>query len=138
MLITRETDYALRILRALADGKLLNSAAICEQEALPQHFTYKILKKLNKAGVIRILRGVEGGCQLTADLKMLSLYDLISITEGQRAISSCMEANFQCQWQQKFGSRCQIHQNLQVIQNSLDQQLKTYSIYDMLFKEKSC
>ncbi|WP_408609060.1 RrF2 family transcriptional regulator [Aminipila terrae] len=69
MLITRETDYALRILRALADGQQLTSADICQREILPQNFVYKILKKLNKSGIVYIARGAEGGCKLTADLK---------------------------------------------------------------------
>ena len=63
MLITRETDYALRILRALAPGSCLTVGEIAEKESLPHKFTYKIMKKMEKAGIIRIIRGVNGGCQ---------------------------------------------------------------------------
>ena len=56
MLITRETDYALRILRALAPGSCLTVGEIAEKESLPHKFTYKIMKKLEKAGIIRIIR----------------------------------------------------------------------------------
>ena len=49
MVITRETDYALRILRALLDGKLHTAGQIAQDELLPQAFAYKILKKLEKA-----------------------------------------------------------------------------------------
>ena len=45
MVITRETDYALRILRALLDGKLHTAGQIAQDELLPQAFAYKILKK---------------------------------------------------------------------------------------------
>lgn len=44
MVITRETDYALRILRALLDGKLHTAGQIAQDELLPQAFAYKILK----------------------------------------------------------------------------------------------
>ena len=47
MVITRETDYALRILRALLDGKLHTAGQIAQDELLPQAFAYKILKKLD-------------------------------------------------------------------------------------------
>ena len=50
MLITRETDYALRILRTLSDGKSYTAGELAERESLPQKFAYKILKKLEKAG----------------------------------------------------------------------------------------
>ena len=51
MLITRETDYALRILRTLSDGKSYTAGELAERESLPQKFAYKILKKLEKAGM---------------------------------------------------------------------------------------
>ena len=57
MVITRETDYALRILRALLDGKLHTAGQIAQDELLPQAFAYKILKKLEKAGLVEVVRG---------------------------------------------------------------------------------
>ena len=58
LLITRETDYALRILRALSQGVCLTVGEIAEKESLPHKFTYKIMKKLEKAGIIRIIREI--------------------------------------------------------------------------------
>ena len=46
MLVTRETDYAIRALRALSDGNKKTLADICRLEVVPQQFGYKILKKL--------------------------------------------------------------------------------------------
>ena len=46
MVITKETDYALRILRALTDGELHTVGQVAQSEFLPQAFAYKILKKL--------------------------------------------------------------------------------------------
>ena len=43
MVITRETDYALRILRALLDGELHTVGQLAQDELLPQAFAYKIL-----------------------------------------------------------------------------------------------
>ena len=77
MVITRETDYALRILRALLDGKLHTAGQIAQDELLPQAFAYKILKKLEKAGLVEVVRGTAGGCRLSADLTGTSLYDLM-------------------------------------------------------------
>ncbi len=61
MLITRETDYALRILRALSGGEQMTVAAIAQDQQVPQQFAYKILKKLSKGGLVSIARGAEGG-----------------------------------------------------------------------------
>ena len=46
MLITRECDYGVRIVRALAKGEKMCVNQICEKEDLTPAFVYKILKKL--------------------------------------------------------------------------------------------
>ena len=98
MVITRETDYALRILRALLDGEVHAVGEISRTEFLPQAFAYKILKKLEKAGLLEIRRGTAGGCRLTADLTHTSLYDLMAAMGERSDLSACMEPDFQCPW----------------------------------------
>ena len=61
MLITRETDYALRILRSLAQGSCLTVGELAEKETLPLKFTYKIIKKLEKAGMEGFIKTKVGG-----------------------------------------------------------------------------
>ena len=61
MMITRESDYAVRMIRALKDGEQLTIEQICRKEQVPRQFAYKILKKLEKAGLVRIRRGAGGG-----------------------------------------------------------------------------
>jgi len=53
MLITRECDYAVRIVRALAGGEKLCVNQICEKEDLTPAFVYKILKKLEKKEIVK-------------------------------------------------------------------------------------
>lgn len=133
LLITRETDYALRILRALSDGKMITVAEICRKEILPQQFAYKILKKLQRAGWIQISRGAEGGCRLSADLKQVSLHSLTLAIGEDRDISACMQPGFQCAWRQQNASACQVHQQLLQIQRVLDTEMKSRSLHQMLF-----
>ena len=91
MVITRETDYALRILRALRDGSLHTTGQIAQDELLPQAFAYKILKKLEKAGYLEAIRGTAGGYRLVADLSRVSLYDLMQATGERGTLSACMD-----------------------------------------------
>ena len=46
MIITKETDYALRILRVLLDGEKHSVAEMSETEFIPNQFAYQILRKL--------------------------------------------------------------------------------------------
>jgi Rrf2 family protein len=132
VLITRETDYALRTLRALSTGEQITTADICRQELLPQQFVYKILKKLQKAGLVLITRGKDGGCRLIADLEKVSLYDLMEIMDADKAVSACTQPGFPCAWRQKYNKPCQVHRHLQQIQNRLDKELKALPLSEIL------
>ncbi|MDR1623155.1 MAG: Rrf2 family transcriptional regulator [Synergistaceae bacterium] len=133
MLITRETDYALRVLRALSDGEQVTVGNVCKRELLPQQFVYKILKKMEQAGFVSIARGVEGGCRLTADLDETSLYDLIEAMKADRLVGACMQPGFQCAWRKENASNCTVHGQLQQIQEILDTELRKRSLRQILF-----
>ena len=131
LVITRETDYALRILRALLDGELHAAGEIAQTELLPQAFAYKILKKLEKAGLLEIRRGTAGGCRLTADLDQTSLYDLMLAMVERSGLSACMEPDYQCSWRSSHGG-CGVHCKLLEIQRALDAELRSHSLREIL------
>ena len=131
LVITRETDYALRILRALLDGELHAAGEIAQSELLPQAFAYKILKKLEKAGLLEIRRGTAGGCRLTADLDQTSLYDLMLAMGERSGLSACMEPDYQCSWRSSHGG-CGVHCKLLEIQRKLDAELRSHSLREIL------
>jgi Rrf2 family protein len=134
LLITRETDYALRILRALSDGEQVTTGDICQRELLPKQFVYKILKKLEQAHLVQIARGADGGCRLIADLKKVNLYDLTEIMGADKLVSACMQPGFQCAWQKKCTSICTVHKQLSQIQDVMDTELRAHSLHQMLFE----
>lgn len=134
MLITKETDYALRILRALSDEGRVTTVQLANEEQIPQQFAYKILKKLQKGGLIHILRGADGGCTLAAQLEQVSLFQLMQIMEEDSAVSSCMRPGYQCSWCNAHGETvCQVNIHLAAIQKKLDDELKAHSLQKVLF-----
>ena len=133
MLITRETDYALRILQNLMDGEKRSVGDISQKEFIPQQFAYKIAKKLAKAGFIQITRGVDGGCRLDKDLAEISLYDLITVIEGGYEVNACMDPDFSCARRQSGG--CSVHPQLLAIQKTLTDQLRSYTLESLLSKK---
>lgn len=131
MLITRETDYAFRILRVLLDGELHTVGQIAQDELLPQSFAYKILKKLERAGLITVVRGTAGGCRLASDLSGTSLYDLMMAMGEHSVLSSCMDPDYQCDWRSCHGG-CGVHGKLSEIQDKLDRELRSHSLREIL------
>lgn len=134
MLITKETDYALRILRALADEERVTAPQLSQAEQIPQQFAYKILKKLQKGGLIRILRGADGGCTLAGQLEQVSLFQLMQIMEEESAVSSCMRPGYQCSWCKAHGDTvCWVNVHLAAIQKKLDEELEAHNLQEILF-----
>ena len=68
MIITKETDYALRILRVLLDGEKHSVAEMSETELIPTQFAYQILRKLSAGNLVRVSRVALAGCELSFDL----------------------------------------------------------------------
>ena len=132
MLITKETDYALRILRSLSEGGSFTVGELTEKEQLPREFAYKILKKLEKAGMVQIIRGAKGGCFLDCDLKEVSLFDVIQSIETKTKISACMEPGYDCNWRNENNTICMIHGRLKTVQAAVDNELKSWSLYHVL------
>jgi Rrf2 family protein len=134
MVITKEIDYAVRILRALAHGEQVPTPEICSQESLPIHFAYRIMKKLQRAGFVDIARGKEGGAQLIVGLDTINMYDLIGALGDRRYVSACTRADYICNYREKHDGKCGVHNSLNVIQNDLDNLLRARSLQTMIFE----
>lgn len=135
MLITRETDYALRILRCLQDGRLRSIPKICQEEQVPKQFAYKILKKLSANGLVEITRGTAGGCRLAADPKEVTLYRVMCATEEDRLVNACTDCGYDCERAGTMDEGCTIHCCLCRVQERLDALLKEYTLDDLLCKQ---
>lgn len=131
MLITRESDYAVRIIRALKDKELLTIQDICELELVPKQFAYKILKKLEKAGLVLIRRGAGGGCLLGKPLEEITLYDIIAAVDEEFSVIHCLRSGAVCDYRSHAGA-CSIHGELSRVQAVLEEELSRHSMADLL------
>ena len=129
MLITRRSDYAMRICRVLHDGKVHNVREICQVEEIPKAFAYKILRELEMAGLVKSERGNQGGYYLNRPLSELTLYDVVNITEDDLAILHCMKE--ECN-RNPDSMPCKVHQEIERIQNILIDELKKKTIEEIL------
>lgn len=138
MLITRETDYALRILRALSDGEQRSIQEIGEREATPKAFAYRIIKKLERMGWISISRGAEGGCCLITDLDKVNLYELLEGIGADKNISECLTPGYQCSRREVCDGLCRIQPVLADLQKVLDDELRSRTIGSLIRGGEKC
>lgn len=130
-MITREIDYALRILRALSSGEKKNIGEICEKEHIPKAFAYKILQKLSKCSYISIERGVKGGYLLAVSLKEITILDVIKAIQTDFFINNCTGDDYICD-NNASGDNCKIHEELLRIQTVIFNELSKKSIEQIL------
>lgn len=98
MLVTREMDYAMRVIRALGRRERLETAAgIAERERMQKAVTLKILKRLTAAGIVESRRGIAGGYRLKRPLSELSLYDLFCVFGKEPLLNRCQAADYRCE-----------------------------------------
>lgn len=131
MLITRECDYGVRIVRALADGDKLCVNQICEKEDLTPAFVYKILKKLEKKDIVKSFRGSNGGYALKKSVEELTLLDIYLAVEPDFYMIECMNPQKACV-HNDTDSGCKVHKELCRIQKLLADELSARSIAQIM------
>lgn len=136
MFITRECDYAVRVLRALADGTRQSVDEICAKEAITAPFAYKILKKLQQAKMVKGFRGVHGGYILNKSLNDLTLYDVYYAIDPDMFIIECLNPKKPCVRDGQDDVACRVHQELLEIQTDLWNNLKRKKLSELLITEK--
>ena len=132
MLITRECDYAVRVIRALSGEERLSVNDICEREETPAPFAYKILKKLQKAKIVRGYRGVHGGYSLKKSVSEITLLDVYLAIDPGMYIIECMNPKKKCCRDEKLDGGCEVHQELLRIQERLQDMLSERSLQEIL------
>ncbi|MCL2372433.1 MAG: Rrf2 family transcriptional regulator [Defluviitaleaceae bacterium] len=127
MLLTKECDYSMRIMRELADGATKTVRTICEKEHIPFKYAYKILKKLHKAGLLQNKRGPTGGYFLAKPLESINMYDVVMAVEQNMLLFECLKDEAQCP-NNVSGKKCNVHTEITRLQNLLESEMKSKNL----------
>lgn len=89
--VSKRTDYALRMLAVLAKNpdSVISVRKIAEQEHMPYSFIRTIQRQLASLGLVKNERGTTGGMQLTADLRKVTLLEVLEAVQGPLTIAAC-------------------------------------------------
>jgi len=135
MFLTKECDYSLRIIRALAGGEKTTAEEICAAENIPGQFAYKILKKLERAGFLQSSRGRDGGYWLVRPLNSFTIYDVVSSVDELLYINECLRDDRPC-IRNRSEVPCSVHRELDRIQNVLVDELSGKTILDIVSDDR--
>lgn len=94
--INRQTDYAVRVILALAKrgrGARLASKTIQQEMLIPPALMMRVVAHLSKNKIINTFPGREGGLMLSRAASKITLKDIVEAFEGPVLLSQCMKPN---------------------------------------------
>ena len=96
--ISRLTDYATVLLAVLAaePERVQTAAALAEQTHIGAPTVSKLLKQLQRAGLVLSTRGLHGGYQLARPATQISAAAILDALEGPLALTDCSVAHGHC------------------------------------------
>ena len=99
--ISRLTDYATVILADLAQApeRVQTAAALAEQTRLSLPTVSKLLKQLQRSGLVVSTRGLRGGYQLARPATEISAGAILDALEGPIALTDCASGHGNCDLQ---------------------------------------
>jgi Rrf2 family protein len=132
MRITLESDYALRIISALArKSDIIDAKSLSDEVSVTLRFTLKILHKLVSSDFVKSYKGVNGGYKLNAEPKDITLKDIIELIDGPIVISRCLESSEGCSMISDKSS-CIYHHIFNTISLDVAKKLAAITIADVI------
>ena len=93
--VNRQTDYAVRVVLALAKqpvGTRLSSGRVQEEMLIPKSFMSRIVAQLAAAGLVKTFPGRDGGLELPRPASEITVKDVVEAFEGPILLSECMQS----------------------------------------------
>jgi Rrf2 family protein len=107
--INRQTDYAIRLLLALArqgDQAMLSTSHIQQEMLIPRALSQRVVADLAKGGFLATYPGREGGLKLARPADDINLLQVVTHFEHNFIISECLREDGMCPFDQSCPVRC--------------------------------
>lgn len=116
-----QSVYVLLMLDQLPEGKYINTISLSERLEVSDSYLKKIIKLLDNEGLVKSVRGKNGGVALSKPLSQITFYDVFVAIEGKNRIfeSQNLLKKFLGDKESKKAKRCVITNSLDIIENTL-------------------
>ncbi len=131
--INRQTDYAVRVLLALAksgEGTRLSSADIQKEMLIPKAFMSRIVARLSRDGLVNTFPGREGGLMLPRPASQITLKDVVEAFEGPILLSACLQVKGEDDC--PFQSNCPVRPKWGRVQMAMMREMASITFEDLV------
>jgi len=131
--VTREADYAIRLVAYLGKKKeLSHTAEVAKKLDIPKPFLVRIVNKLVLNNLLISQKGRNGGIKLKKSAEKISIYDILVAMEAYRSMNLCILNPQIC----SLNPICKISPALRKIEEEFAERLKAVSIRQLFFEDK--
>jgi Rrf2 family protein len=139
--ISSGVEYGIHCLLFLVDesgnGRDASVRDLAELQGVPLDFLAKIFTKLAKAGLVAATEGVKGGFMLARPASKISVLDVVTAIDGEKALFECREIRARCAvfdgepptW--ATSGTCAVHAVMQGAQKQMEQALAQQTLLDL-------
>ncbi len=127
--MSKLTDYGTVVLAKMAGApdKRFTAHELADLTGLAAPTVSKLLKALNRAGILDSQRGAHGGYSLARSPERISAVDIIDAIEGPVALTECSTGHSNCTIQ----ADCSVGSNWQQINTGIRRALENVSLAEL-------
>ena len=133
MIISTRGRYALRVMIDLAEncnGKYIPMKEVAARQEISLKYLEQILPVLTKNGLVEATHGKCGGYRLGVDPKECTVGMVLRLTEGERAVVTCLNGDGECS-RQDF---CRTKNFWSGLNETINKYIDSYTLADMMKK----
>lgn len=125
-LITRDTDYAVRAICAIAkkDKKRVSVSELVQELNMPRPFLRRLLQQLSRRKILDSFKGLGGGFTLAKPADKIYLKELMKIFQGSFKINECFLQKKAC----PNIKECPLRKKIDSIQLKVSEELNDVTI----------
>ena len=130
--INRQTDYAVRVVLALAqrgEGVRLSTSEIQKEMLIPKALMTRIVAQLAREGLVNTFPGRDGGLMLPRPSSQISLKDVVEAFEGPILLSECLQVK--CEDDCPFQSNCPVRSKWGRVQVAMMREMASITFEDL-------
>jgi Rrf2 family protein len=131
-MLSNTSKYAIRASIYLAlyarSEEKIGIKKISEDLSIPSPFLAKILQVLAKRKLLSSTKGPNGGFCLAKDSKKITLYDIVTVIDGNDIFYKCLISMRTCN---DKNTPCPVHQKYEPIRNEVIKLFKEQTIDDL-------
>ena len=130
MQLTRQADYAIRALLHLSGqepGNVVQTREIAASQDIPEKYLPTIMRTLARAGLVRTLRGNQGGVLLARDPEDINLREVVEAIEEPIVLNRCLRDHGEC----SRDELCPVYPVWSRIQEMLIERLESTTFADL-------